>query len=145
MRYGARAALRGKMLVLAAAMSLALPLAANAEFKLRYPDIDENEVEIEHNYSATFDSRSQNNARQSTPTEIGIGVLPFWEVELEGEASKELATSGVSTPQPSKIISCSRSPANTGSIFPCSPNIPRPRMAPLPIPRQLAACSRSRT
>ena len=46
-------------------------------------------MEIEHNYSATFDSRSQNNARQSTPTEIGIGVLPFWEVELEGEASKE--------------------------------------------------------
>jgi len=89
MRYGARAALRGKMFVLAAAMSLTLPLAANAEFKLRYPDIDENEVEIEHNYSATFDSRSQNNARQSTPTEIGIGVLPFWEVELEGEASKE--------------------------------------------------------
>ena len=89
MRTGARAALRGKMLVLAAAMSFAAPLGANAEFKLRYPNIDEGEVEIEHNYSTTFDSRSQNNGRQSSPTEIGMGVLPFWFVELEGEFSKE--------------------------------------------------------
>ncbi len=89
MRTGARAALRGKMLVFAAVISLAGPLDANAEFKLRYPNIDESEVEIEHNYSTTFDSRSQNNGRQSSPTEIGMGVLPFWFVELEGEFSKE--------------------------------------------------------
>ena len=89
MRSRARAALRGEMLVLAAAMSLAMPLVANAEFKIRYPNIDEGEVEIEHNYSATFDNRSQNNGRQSSPTEIGMGVLPFWFVELEGEFSKE--------------------------------------------------------
>ncbi len=66
-----------------------MPLVANAEFKIRYPNIDEGEVEIEHNYSATFDNRSQNNGRQSSPTEIGMGVLPFWFVELEGEFSKE--------------------------------------------------------
>ena len=89
MRTGARAASRGKMLVFAAVISLAGPLDANAEFELRYPDIDESEVEIEHNYSTTFDSRSQNNGRQSSPTEIGMGVLPFWFVELEGEFSKE--------------------------------------------------------
>ena len=77
-----------KGLWLAAFMG-AMPLAANAEYKLRYPNIDEGEVEIEHNYSATFDKRQQNNGRQSSPTEIGIGVLPFWTVELEGEFSKE--------------------------------------------------------
>jgi hypothetical protein len=85
MRYWA-----AKGLALAAVM--AVPLAANAEFKLRYPDIDEGEVEIEHNYSATFDSRQQDNGRQSSPTEIGMGVLPFWSVELEGDFSKELGS-----------------------------------------------------
>jgi hypothetical protein len=89
MRHGVCAALRRNSPILAAAMSLALPLAANAEFKVRYPNIDGNEVEIEHNYSATFDGRAQNNGRQSSPTEIGMGVLPFWLVELEGEFSKE--------------------------------------------------------
>ncbi len=82
MRYWA-----AKGVALAAVMTV--PFAANAEFKLRYPDIDEGEVEIEHNYSATFDGRRQDNGRQSSPTEIGMAVLPFWSVELEGEFSKE--------------------------------------------------------
>ena len=82
-------ALSNRRLAWALALGLLAPVEASAEFKVRYPDIDENEVEIEHNYSTTFDSRSQNNGRMSMPTEVGVGVLPFWFVELEGEFSKE--------------------------------------------------------
>lgn len=64
-------------------------IPAQAEFKVRYPNIDYREVEIEHNYSTTFDSRSGQDGRATSPVEIGIGVLPFWAVELEGEFSKE--------------------------------------------------------
>ena len=62
---------------------------ARAEFKMRYPNIDYREVEIEHNYSTTFDKRPENNRRSTAPVEIGVGILPFWFVELEGEFSKE--------------------------------------------------------
>jgi hypothetical protein len=84
MRNGVGAYLRA----LAAAATLAAPLGAHAEFKLRYPDIDENEVEIENNYSGTFDKRFQNDGRMTAPTEVGVGVLPFWFVEIEGETSR---------------------------------------------------------
>ena len=90
MRYKARAASPGICrLLLAIGLGLSVPVYANAEFKVRYPDIEEGEVEIENNYSATFDRRSQNNGRMSAPTEIGYGVLPFWFIELEGEVSRE--------------------------------------------------------
>lgn len=63
--------------------------AAHAEFKVRYPNIDYREVEIENNSSVTFDKRQNGNDHDvSTPTEIGVGVLPFWFVELEAEAAK---------------------------------------------------------
>jgi hypothetical protein len=62
---------------------------AAAEFKVRYPNIDYREIEIENNASYTFDKRKDgNNHDLSFPTEIGIGVLPFWFVELELEAAK---------------------------------------------------------
>ena len=62
---------------------------ARAEFKIRYPNVDYREVEFEHNYSTTFDKRADFNHRSTAPAEIGVGVLPFWFVELEGEYSKE--------------------------------------------------------
>src|SRR5664279_5789815 len=62
---------------------------ARAEFKMRYPDIDYREVEVENNASTTFDSRAANRGRMSAPTEVGVGVLPFWFVELEAETSRE--------------------------------------------------------
>ncbi len=62
---------------------------ARAEYKLRYPNIDYREIEIENNTSRTFDRRAGGNDHDiSTPTEIGIGVLPFWFVELELETAK---------------------------------------------------------
>ncbi len=62
---------------------------ARAEFKVRYPNIDYREFEIENNASMTFDKRKDgNNHDLSFPTEIGVGVLPFWFVELELETAK---------------------------------------------------------
>ena len=75
--------------VAAALVALILPFPAKAEFKVRYPNIDYREIEIENNASLIFDKRKDgNNHDYSFPTEIGIGVLPFWFVELELEASK---------------------------------------------------------
>ena len=75
---------------LAWAVALAVwPAIAHAEFKLRYPNIDYREVEIENNTSVTFDKRAKGNDHDvSTPTEIGVGILPFWFVEAELEAAK---------------------------------------------------------
>lgn len=79
-------------LVLAAAATASLLIAvrpAHAEFKMRYPNIDYREVEIENNVSLSFDKRAEKNHNLSFPTEVGLGVLPFWFVEVEFEASKE--------------------------------------------------------
>jgi hypothetical protein len=69
-------------------IGLLLPQGSQAEFKVRSPNIDYREVEIEQNYSITFDKRTDRNRDVSSPVEIGVGVLPFWFVELEGEISK---------------------------------------------------------
>ena len=63
--------------VVAATLGLTVP--AQAEFKLRYPNIDYREIEIENNASYTFDKRQNGN----TPTPISVGklrswLLPFW-------------------------------------------------------------------
>ena len=62
---------------------------ARAEFKIRYPDVDYREVEIEHNFSSTFDKRADRNRNISSPVEIGVGILPFWKIELEGEIERQ--------------------------------------------------------
>jgi high-affinity iron transporter len=79
--------------ILVAAMTavsagLLWPHEARAEFKIRYPNIDYREVEVEHNYSVTFDKRRALNNDVSSPVEIGAGILPWWFVELEGEIEK---------------------------------------------------------
>lgn len=86
----AKAASSPAAAVVAVAVLLATMSAepARAEFKLRYPNIDYREVEIESNFSATFDRRADKNHNLSFPTEIGIGILPFWFFEVEIEAEK---------------------------------------------------------
>jgi hypothetical protein len=73
--------------VLAAGLAaLATASTARAEFKLRYPIVDYREVEFEHNGDTTFDKRKSGlSNNQSYTNEIGYGVLPFWQFELEGE------------------------------------------------------------
>lgn len=57
---------------------------ARAEFKLRYPNVDYREFEVEHNGAVTFDKKnSGKNNSQSYPTEVEVGILPFWTVGIE--------------------------------------------------------------
>ena len=50
------------------------------------PEVDYREFEFEHNGLVTFDTKgSPLNHAQSYTNSIGYGVLPWWEIELEGE------------------------------------------------------------
>lgn len=68
----------------AAAMACASP--AVAELKVRSPLVEWREFEFEHNGLLTFDRRkSPLNGNQSYTFEVGYGVTPWWQIELEGE------------------------------------------------------------
>ncbi|MGE5539379.1 MAG: hypothetical protein ACM30I_12240 [Gemmatimonas sp.] len=72
------------LLALCAVAAFALP--ARAEFQVRSPTVDYQEIEIEHNGSVTFDrGGSDKNHKQSYTTEIGYGVTPWWKLAVEGE------------------------------------------------------------
>lgn len=74
------------LLAAAASLLVADPPPARAEFKLHYPIVDYRELEFEHNGDITFDkSGSGKNNAQSFTYEIGYGVTPWWEPEIEGE------------------------------------------------------------
>ena len=50
------------------------------------PEVDYRELEFEHNGLITFDTKgSPLNRAQSYTNSIGYGVLPWWQIELEGE------------------------------------------------------------
>jgi hypothetical protein len=78
---------RRALISLAAAIAaFAAPNDAGAEFKLRSPITDYREIEFEHNGDTTFDKRGSGKSNnQSYTNELGIGALPNWSVELEGE------------------------------------------------------------
>src|SRR5580765_1405556 len=58
--------------------------SAHAEFKVRYPVVDYGEFEVEHNGAVTFDKKnSGKNNSQSYPTEVEVGILPFWTIGIE--------------------------------------------------------------
>lgn len=63
--------------------------ARAGDFKIESPNIDFHEVEIETNTATTFDKRPENKNRGAFTQEIGVGVLPFWFVALEGELGRE--------------------------------------------------------
>ena len=73
----------------AALLVNAAATTAQADVKIKYPNVDYREVEIENNTSTTFDKRPEKNDRRSVTQEVGVGVLPFWFVELEGEFGRE--------------------------------------------------------
>jgi hypothetical protein len=59
---------------------------AHAELKVRSPLVTWREFEFEHNGLLTFDKRkSALNGNQSYTYELGYGVTPWWQIELEGE------------------------------------------------------------
>lgn len=73
-----------------AALMLGVTLAAvqpaRADMKVRYPGVEQGEVEIEHNGLVTIDHRKpERNGEQSYTASIAYGVTSFWKLELEGE------------------------------------------------------------
>lgn len=72
------------VLVLASGLFAAQP--ARADLQVRYPIVEEGEVELEHNGFVTIDtSKSGRGGQQSYTGSIGYGVTSFWKMELEGE------------------------------------------------------------
>jgi hypothetical protein len=72
------------------AMTLASFLAsaatAHADLKVRMPQVEYGELEFEHNGLVSFAGKnSPLNHAQSYTNEIGYGLLPWWQIELEGE------------------------------------------------------------
>jgi hypothetical protein len=61
---------------------------AHAEFKLRYPQVEYREMEIEHNGDTTFDkANSGKSNNQSYTNEIEYGITPFLRLGIEGESA----------------------------------------------------------
>jgi hypothetical protein len=59
--------------------------SARADFKVRSPIVTYREFEFEHNGSVTLDRKDELNRDQSYTYSLGLGVLYFWKIELEGE------------------------------------------------------------
>lgn len=70
-----------------AGLGLLAPIsAARADLYVRWPTVDYREFEFEHNGLVAFGKPGSDFDRaQSYTNAVGMGVLPFWEVELEGE------------------------------------------------------------
>lgn len=73
-----------KILALALIAALIVPSAAHASFHLFSPNgIDYGELEFEHNGSASFHRNPDLSGAQSHTIEIGTGLTPWWNSELE--------------------------------------------------------------
>jgi high-affinity iron transporter len=93
-RKAARDATRGVAGTAAVGLiALATAPSAHADFKVRSPIVDYREFEFEHNGVTTFDKKKSGlSNNQSYTNEIGYGVTPFWEVEIEGETEAPSGT-----------------------------------------------------
>ena len=70
--------------VVLAVLALSAPIAARADYHIRSPnEIDEGELELEHNGAASFDRNAANSNAQSYTAEIGYGVNSWWHPEIE--------------------------------------------------------------
>jgi hypothetical protein len=60
--------------------------AQAADFHVRSPIVDYRELEFEHNGAVTFDKKDSDlNNNQSYNYTVGVGVTPFWFLEVEGD------------------------------------------------------------
>jgi hypothetical protein len=67
--------------------------SAHADFKVRSPIVEYGELEFEHNGVTTFDKRKSGlSNNQSYTNEIGYGLTPFWQLEIEGEMAAPSGT-----------------------------------------------------
>jgi hypothetical protein len=59
-------------------------LPAKADYRLHYPfEIDQGELEFEHNGAASFDRKADRSGAQSYTIEFGTGLTSWWHSELE--------------------------------------------------------------
>jgi hypothetical protein len=69
---------------LATVLALLAPLGARAEHHVRSPtEVDQGELEIEHNGLASWDRKPENSGNQSYTIEFGTGLTSWWHTELE--------------------------------------------------------------
>ena len=88
-----RGAVRAAMLSAAALAAVSAAPAAHADFKVRSPIVDYRELEFEHNGDTTFDKKKSGlSNNQSYTNEIGYGVTPFWQIEVEAETEAPSGT-----------------------------------------------------
>jgi high-affinity iron transporter len=72
--------------VVVVAATLGVPHQAAADLKVRVPQVDYLELELEHNGLVTFGRRGSSFDRaQSYTNEIEYGLLPWWKIGIEGE------------------------------------------------------------
>jgi high-affinity iron transporter len=85
--FGSSGSARGAATLAAIALAgLGAARDAHAEFKVRSPIVDYREFEFEHNGATTFDKRKSGlSNNQSYTYELGYGVTPFWQFEIEAE------------------------------------------------------------
>lgn len=73
-----------------AAILMLAPIAARADYHIRSPDeIDQGEIEIEHNGAAIIDTDASRDGARAYTAEIGYGVNSWWHPELELGMSRE--------------------------------------------------------
>ncbi len=66
------------------ALALLAPQIVHADFRVVSPsEIDLGELEIEHNGSAVFDRRPDNNGGRTYTLEVGTGLTSWWHSEIE--------------------------------------------------------------
>jgi hypothetical protein len=69
---------------------LLAPLVAKADFHIRNPnEIDQGELELEHNGSTTFDRDRDKAGQNSYTAEIGAGMNSWWHPELELDIERD--------------------------------------------------------
>lgn len=70
--------------VMGAALLMLAPVAARADFHIVYPtEIDQGELELEHNGSASWDRMRDNSGARSYTLEVGTGLTSWWHSEIE--------------------------------------------------------------
>jgi high-affinity iron transporter len=72
------------LLIIGLAQLAGVP-CARADFLVRSPIVEYREFEFEHNGSVSFDRKRELDKNQSYTYALGLGVTPFWKIELEGE------------------------------------------------------------
>jgi hypothetical protein len=78
------------LLCAVAFLAILVPMTARADFHVRSPDeIDEGELELEHNGSATIDPNPAKGGATSYTAELGYGVNSWWHPELELDLGRD--------------------------------------------------------